>query len=100
MTNPVADVLNKAADLIDERGWFQKSPDATSLCALKAIQHASSAGPARFQARAAFVRHVGAQVGPMGSPSVAIIDWNDEPGRTQAEVTAALRETAKVVAHV
>lgn len=81
------DVLLKAADLIEERGWGQGFC-RTSPCAVDAISTtgAKSDWPAGGRALEALRDHL--QV-----PSIA--GWNDQPGRTQAEVVTALREAAE-----
>lgn len=86
----VADVLNKAADLIERDGFVQRMPVhpvSGARCMNRATYEA-----ARFNfglywsARAEVCAVVGAT-----TPSY----WNDIPGRTQAEVIAALRAAAE-----
>lgn len=109
MTTPlsVADVLERAADLIEPEGaWTQggarnargfltwgSDPEAKSFCALAAI--ARVAGPAGWrepvagQARDALRETVGLRWDQLLGDH-----WNDAPERTQADVVASLREGA------
>lgn len=92
----VADVLNGAADLIERDGWTQnqyRSVDG-GRCLSRAI---GDCVPGHFDAawwhsplyeeaadylRITIGRHF-------------LAGWNDQPGRTQAEVVAALRAAAE-----
>ena len=81
----VADVLNGAADLIERRGWAQGySP--LRCCALTAILRAAD-GVSTYDAERALKAEI--------APARVITWWNDEPGRTKAEVVAALRAAAE-----
>lgn len=85
-----ADILRNAALILAERGWCQNSivrPDGR-VCAMGAIDLAIS-GRVRF--------------GPLFEEVLFLLDehlhqctphWNDTPGRTADEVTAAMRATA------
>lgn len=90
MTQSIADVLDRAADLI-AKGWMQGdwgSFRGECFCAWGAIMFGESvmAGESERKAAHQFAKqHIGA-------PS--LISWNDTPGRTQAEVVQALREAA------
>ncbi len=84
----VADVLNGAADLLERDGWCQKrgriGPKrdvATAVvdAAVESWRAANQAFP--------WLREV------IGQDGVTI--WQDAPGRTQAEVVAALRAAAE-----
>lgn len=100
----VDEVLNSAADLIEERGWWNGEGDITCRqgeCAFTAL--AASSGVVlgddpteRFRmAHDTFAVHIGAE-NAQGSRDIA--DWNDS--RTDAgEVVAALR-AASLVASV
>lgn len=96
----VADVLSAAADLIEPEGaWTQgqaardrhgngvdyRSPDAVCFCALGACVRSVSPGYDDFAVRC-FLRSM--------TPDGTIANWNDAPGRTQAEVVAKLREAS------
>jgi hypothetical protein len=98
----VADVLDRAADLIEPEGaWsdgdvardrsgnatYSMDPGAVCWCALGAIwREAEIAGINRYASEIPMAELVGG--------SVAI--FNDAPGRTQAEVVAKLREAASL----
>lgn len=98
----VAQILNAAADLIEKPGaWTQEtfardatgrrvdmwSEDAKCFCVSSAIQRVEG----RFR-RGAWNKFDGL-TRQRGFRHMA--DWNDHPGRTQAEVVAALREAAR-----
>lgn len=100
----VADVLRHAARIIEERGWYQgfysegldrSTEDSGPVCALGAIHVAMSGnanppdGPFPDYESGVLVA-----AGPFMATDVAF--WNDYPGRTAAEVTAALRAAADV----
>jgi hypothetical protein len=94
----VSEVLAKAADLIEPEGaWsnddvardragemtFAADPSAVCWCALGAIWHASvGTGVNDYLIENAVLRIIEGD---------SIAAWNDAPGRTQAEVVAALR---------
>lgn len=96
-----AEVLRKAADLIEPEGaWTQghgardedgapitsSSEAAVCWCAFGAIWHAQGRMIiGETPAEAALGKVIG---------GARIDDWNDAPGRTQAEVVAALRKAA------
>lgn len=109
MTSPisVADVLERAADLIEPegawtQGWFARdkegeevnitSPRAVCFCALGAIGRiAGDFGSFTWRVRefaeaAAGLAATATQVG--------LVAFNDAPTRTQGEVVSALREAA------
>lgn len=96
----VADVLERAADLIEPQGkWTQgtfargkrnrpckegNSSTARCWCALGAIQHETNSVALRNEAHWRLRKTLG----------MLVTSFNDAPGRTQAEVVAALREAA------
>lgn len=97
----VADVLDAAADLLEKPGaWIKgdlaldasgeavdpSDSNASCWCVMGATERVSDASWAR-RARNAF-RAV------IGGWNKSIPEWNDAPGRTQAEVVAKLREAA------
>lgn len=103
-----SEVLNKAADLIEERGWTQGPLgwDATGpLCALGGIGAALDCRTigdtycmwelAETPEVAAVADYLGVAVGPEGG---GVYNWNDAPGRTAAEVVEVLRAAAIVEA--
>jgi hypothetical protein len=85
----VAAVLDRAADLIEERGWIQgRCKDETGICALHAIDLATpddDDDEMYWHTSEAVWQRVGWN----------ITGWNDAPGRTAAEVIAALRAAAE-----
>lgn len=87
----VADILDKAADLIEPEGaWMQGDYGGHHLgcyCALGAIR--AVGGYAHDINPAAYILQ---QV----VPAKFAHEWNDAPERTQAEVVAKLREAAKL----
>lgn len=91
----VADVLDRAADLIEPEGaWNNGSGPLGCHCAWTAIVEAAGkhAGDADEQVPGVlfFAKTIG------GIRSGSIWNWNDAPGRTQAEVVAKLREAASL----
>lgn len=96
----VAEVLFVAADEVESEGlWQSTDPESTGTCAGNAIWKASGkVSELAEAARWVLVESLGLSVVPsMWAALSAIYNWNDEPGRTQAEVVGALR-TAGVVA--
>jgi hypothetical protein len=85
LLDPAAVNLLKAADLIDERGWWDGgNKTTTNLCTLTAIQTACCYN--RAASDAAFVRlkqHIGCK---------KISEWNDH--HDQETVVAAMRAAA------
>jgi len=85
-----ADVLNKAADLIERDGWTQGTYQLDGKrCvdgAISATSHDWSTWRNRKEARELLRDTIGAQI---------LVDWNDAPGRTKTEVVAALRAAAE-----
>lgn len=105
----IAAILDRAADHIDAVGWwrgelYDHRQAATrpllqcSVCAIGAINVALHGEPT-FKMRLAGedvldAHSVAAFVEQRLKVDDEIATWNDRPGRTQGEVTAALRETA------
>jgi hypothetical protein len=102
-TPDTADVLDRAADLILQKGWTQEvhardesgdsdfvtADSAVCFCALGAISAAYGSDPsdetgvdAQFHLRKVLPAYA------------SIPDWNDDPVRTKDEVVAKLREAA------
>lgn len=96
----VADILDKAADLIEPegawtQGWFARNAggsdtgtndeDAVCWCAFGAVERACQS---KWSKLSTATNLLGGLVGGM------ISDWNDAPERTQAEVVSKLREAA------
>jgi hypothetical protein len=99
MSADVAAVLERAADVIVERGWCQGVFHCgSSVCAVGAISVVVNGDPIpvdRMPATDAFDLwlHDHRDLPPYGEDGL-ISDWNDEPGRTADEVITALRECA------
>ncbi|MEE6264968.1 MULTISPECIES: DUF6197 family protein [Streptomyces] len=101
-------ILDRAADHIDRVGWHQGSLyDSTQsdeavidcrVCAIGAINVALHSTPNFPDVQAEADAHdIAAAVEEflgLSSEGADLPDWNDADGRTQAEVTAALRDTA------
>lgn len=85
----VADVLERAADLIEPEGaWYQGNytgPNGKCFCMLGAVRRAGG-----------FTHDVNPVTEELywSLETSSISDWNDEPGRTQQEAVSALRMTA------
>ena len=101
MSAEVADVLERAADYIDEHGWCQEryTTDGVKCCAAGAINMVTTGDPGITRVNEYHIaRYVALEtLGDVieendGWGSVS--EWNDHPGRTQAEVVAKLREVA------
>jgi len=100
--NAIADIFDKAADLIEANGLHKGEATPGHATASTAAQQAILAGApcctvgALFTASPqsgayrAFRRWLSDSVGP-----IDIITWNDAPERTQQEVVTALREAAE-----
>jgi hypothetical protein len=104
----VADILDKAANHIDTVGWHQgelydryqaiESASECRVCMLGAINVALHGDPkfpiGRKIAGETDAHDVAAYIERRLAVDDDMATWNDAEGRTQAEVTAALRETA------
>ena len=89
----VADVLERAADLIEPEGkWTQGKYGShdSCMCAKGAIYHVGAWDERADEALEA----VYAILPSTGIISDRLVAWNDAPERTQAEVVAKLREAA------
>jgi hypothetical protein len=85
--SPAAETLLKAADIIEEHGWCQYSTRKAdgSVCLYGAIRRTAPHLAANGDAGRLLHRHLGIN---------NYVEWNDVPGRTQAEVLKALRGAA------
>lgn len=106
-----AELLTKAADIIDQRGWCQGSfvppnsdPRTAPVCAEAAISVAGGVMPNGYGYASA---GVDAAIAARAARRVfrhrvqrAISDWNDAPERTAGQVTAELRACANELAEV
>jgi hypothetical protein len=100
MATDVAEILERAADLIEPEGaWvqgaFKRLREGSGVsycyCAAGALIEVASSDSAYDEAR----RFLNAQLPRPSDPEdSAVIAFNDADGRTQAEVVAALREAA------
>ena len=85
----VADVLHRAADLIERRGWRQGAARMSNrhcYCALDALEAVCSDRPGQVAAFSVLIDTLGVS---------SLTGWNDTPGRTKAEVVAAFRDAAE-----
>jgi hypothetical protein len=82
---PYGEVLLRAVDLIEERGWCQHKLRSSegSICTEQAIREASP-GVWRLP-----LMHFAAFLG-----EAEVHHWNDDRGRTKEEVVSALRQAA------
>jgi hypothetical protein len=94
----IADVLSKAADLIEPEGAWTQHVDARDAAGNQ-IDH-DDVDAVCWCADGAYMR-VGGNWGDAGWRALQValggdgpISWNDAPERTQAEVVAKLREAA------
>ena len=90
-----AEVLNIAADIIEQRGWCQNNmmdPEGR-VCLLGALNMSSSG------ARIQVWDHVSPVIDDLAKylGVSIIVTWNDEVGRTQFEVVNVLRKRAAEV---
>ncbi len=96
MTADVAKVLESAADLLEKPGaWGQGSyyPRAGCTCALGALAKASGIEPAGNWDN--YTKRLPYQAATLAFGGVnEAVQFNDRPGRTQAEVVAKLREAS------
>lgn len=110
-TEPWRDLLLKAADIIEEKGWIKGSyHHSGGACAVGAIALAANLDwvylaeerSAGFQGPATeAVTHLLAQVnkrpGLFNRKYDNVQRWNDDTGRTKEEVVAAMRKAANAV---
>ena len=90
------ETLERAAHVIEQRGWIQNEErNANGICLVEALRIAADASIVRFDV---LVHYTAAAVFLTGkaarAPYKTIMHWNDENGRTQEDVTAALRQGA------
>lgn len=101
------EVLLRAADLIESKGWCKDfsaldadlnevdpwSDSACVFCAVGAIESVAANGYADFDGLTLSNGAIDRLSRALGARNV--IRWNDEDGRTQEEVVAALRKAAE-----
>lgn len=91
----VADVLNGAADLIESgRAKWKQAPVSGGVCAALAMGRSNAMNGPAPDVVFVMARHLGWKDGER-DPLGYIFRWNDAPGRTKAEVVAALRTAAE-----
>jgi hypothetical protein len=91
----IGQVLTRAADLLEERGWCQGelTNDQGQHCALGAIVEVAG-GESAVREHLQFYRGILPRIEDIiGEPDLLL--WNDESGRTPAEVVAVLRAAAR-----
>lgn len=102
-----SDVLNRAADLIEERGWakgegWYQGDDSASLCLEGGIQAALGIRDEDYESDDEFrscpaYKAVASYLG-LSRRDQYVYDFNDNDGRTQAEVVEVLRASAVIEA--
>jgi hypothetical protein len=93
----VADVLDRAADVIAERGLCKGSfegPDG-SVCAGGALRVALTGGPTNPLGDDQFGTYMYAVHRMTDVVDDVVVNWNDAPQRTADDVIAALQEAAR-----
>lgn len=107
-----SEILSKAADLIEPKGkwtqgWFAKNADggslkvfsqsATCFCAVGAMRRVAGS---RGELATAFATFISASKipEPERNAGANIVQWNDDPARTQSEVVEAFRKAASLAA--
>jgi hypothetical protein len=98
----VADVLVRAADLLEEHGWVQGRIGALGegFCAVGATEQAARdlGVPSSTNAVVGLTYFVGTPFdAEVENLAMRFLNgaWNDRPGRTKAEVVARLRDAAR-----
>ncbi|GAA2092469.1 DUF6197 family protein [Actinomadura alba] len=114
MGDRTADLLDKAADVLTERGWHRGGwlplgrdvdVNTCNVCVLAAINVAAGASPWRdfeeentdtFDAAIALAEHLGHEPMEDHEDIAEVIgnQWNDDQTRTAEDVITALREAA------
>ncbi len=103
---PVSQVLSEAADLLEKPGaWTQGAyargksgrkvstrKTAVCFCAVGAIDAVIGKPTIGIEGHWEALRMV--TFAAIGTREANVAEWNDEPGRTQAEVVAAFRRAA------
>lgn len=93
----VADVLNKAADLIERDGWCQKHfrGENGEHCLTDALMRAAGCFPGDSFGTKAVSYGKAYDVLTRRVRRKNLVFWNDKPGRTKDEVVVALRAAAE-----
>lgn len=93
----VPEVLERAAHIIEQRGWIQKdSENCDGVCLTHALSMATEVSSVRYGAVTAPVCNT------LGLPHLgaSLMVWNDAPERTKDEVIKALRDSAARVRQI
>jgi hypothetical protein len=103
-----ADVLDRAADLLEERGWTRRilEDDNGCLSALGAInmawygspggRFAASGGLERNPVRESAIMALQTEINPYGGdPEYVIVNWNDSFAKNKRDVVATMRRAVK-----
>jgi hypothetical protein len=87
----VPDVLNAAADLLEEKGWTQKVAEDSQgrHCLVGALDYAARDLPGAVKTFDDALEAVQQRL-----PGGWVVNWNDTPGRTAEQVIALLRRVA------
>lgn len=97
-----AEILNLAADLIEKNGHAHGRliTDDGRMCIAGAINMAVNGDPCDWRGKTHDLLSLVGQYALKlkNYDSMNVVDWNNNPARTQASVVAALRETAQKVA--
>jgi hypothetical protein len=99
------EILTKAAEVIETRGWHQgdfvppnTDPETAPVCVMAAINVAAGMRPNGYRSGAMPADDVDALYAARRALGARVADdivaWNDQEGRTRDEVTTALRECA------
>lgn len=96
----IADVLDKAADLLEHNGWTQGNYENIdgALCSVGAIRKVvtqSAYNGSRASARSVMALEDHLNPGAPHLLWTQLIDWNDTPGRTMFEVIDLFRAVSK-----
>lgn len=98
-----AEILTKAAAVIDERGWYQgasQDPFGTGVCAMGAMCVAVGLEPNAIADNPEFtdvvinVLTAADELENRWLDGESVTDWNDDSARTSEDVTTALRSVA------
>lgn len=99
--NTPQDVMNRAADMIEERGWWNGAgniPVDGPLCLMMGVGLAlveyGSVPAVVERMRERVNQALRIRIDDLGYGGIGGMGWNDAPGRTQAEVTDLLRGKA------
>jgi hypothetical protein len=96
----IADTLDNAADIIDERGWTQEPNghgDHGEVCMVVAMGIATYHNDIFHECKGAVITNLDLPPCGCGCGAASIPTWNDTPGRTKEDVTNALHKIANIV---